>query len=82
VDVDRQVDVLGGGKYGVEAVVVEKQSTARSHHEGADEAEFVDASPHLVGRRGRIVQRDGGESPEPRRVLRNLLCESIIHFAT
>ena len=82
MNIDGQVHLLGCGQDRVEPLIIKKQPAAGSHDEGSDEAQLVDASPHLVGRRSRVVQRDGGKSPEPGRMLRNLLCKIVIHLAT
>ena len=82
MNVNRQVHLLGCGQYRIEPLIVEKQSAKGSHDDGSDECQLVDASAHLVSRRGWVVQRNGGKSSESGRMLRNLLCESNGHLAT
>jgi len=80
MDVDRQLHLLGGGKHRFEPGVIEEQSAAGAHGEGADEAQLVDTALELVGGRCGIEQRDGGEAPKAGGMLGNLTGQLVVHL--
>src|ERR1700691_2250168 len=74
MNVDRQVYGLGGGEDRVEPGVVEEEPFECSGDQRADEPQIADTATQFLGRRGGVVKRKRGETPEPVWVCSEICC--------